>query len=208
MAKLSLSGLFLTGMTTYGPLTLGLAMLLGPLGVPLPTPLITLAAGAFVRQGSFNWISALLLGLSGALVGDGLGYAIGHLAKGWVKCHLSRSEAWQKASDRFSQNGGLAIYLTRFVLTPLAVPTNLIAGGSAFSYWRFLAYDVAGTLSFLLLFGGLGFAFGDQWQIISQALSRYIGWIAGVLVVGIGFYFLLRHLQRNHRPQPGWRPAS
>ena len=91
MATLSLSGTFLTGMTTYGSRTLGLAMLLGPLGMPLPTPLLALAAGAFIRQGYINWISALLLGLSGALIGDSLSYAIGHFAQGWVKRHLGRS---------------------------------------------------------------------------------------------------------------------
>ena len=53
MADLSLTELFLNEMTTYGPLSLGLAMLLGPLGVPVPTPLLALATGALARQGLF-----------------------------------------------------------------------------------------------------------------------------------------------------------
>jgi membrane-associated protein len=49
--ELSLTDFFLTGMITYGPPVLGLALLLGALGVPVPGTLFVLAAGAFVRQG-------------------------------------------------------------------------------------------------------------------------------------------------------------
>ncbi len=50
----------------------------------------------------------------------------------------------------------LAIYATHFLFTPLGMPVNLIAAGSSYPYWRFLVFDVAGTLSWLVLYGGLG----------------------------------------------------
>jgi membrane protein DedA with SNARE-associated domain len=189
-------------LTSYGPLTLGLAMLLGPLGVPLPTPLFALAAGAFVRQGSIHWVPTLFLALFGALAGDSLGYGAGHFARGWVERLFGRSAAWQKARRRFANNGGWAVCITRFLLTPLAAPTNLIAGGSGYGYRRFLVYDVAGTLIFLLLFGGLGYAFGPQWQIVGQSLGQYMGWVLGLAVAAIVLYLLLRRLWLRRRPQP------
>jgi membrane protein DedA with SNARE-associated domain len=203
LAYASLINLLRERLDSYGPLTLGLAMLLGPLGVPLPTPLFALAAGAFVRQGSIHWAPTLLLALFGALVGDSLGYGAGRFARGWVERFFGRSAAWHKARGRFTHNGGWAVYITRFLLTPLAAPTNLIAGGSGYAYRHFLAYDVAGTLTFLLFFGGLGYAFGPQWQIVSQALSQYMGWVLGLIVAAIALYLLLRRLFRKRRPRSG-----
>jgi hypothetical protein len=52
--------LFLNGMTIYGPLVLGLAMLPGAVGVPMPVGALLVAAGAFARQGIMDWQTAFL----------------------------------------------------------------------------------------------------------------------------------------------------
>lgn len=51
MTDLNPAGFFLSGMITCGPPALGLALFLGPLGLPIPTALLVLVAGAFARQG-------------------------------------------------------------------------------------------------------------------------------------------------------------
>jgi membrane-associated protein len=95
MTDLNLTDLFLTGMLTYGPLALGLALLLGAVGIPLPGTLFVLAAGAFVRQGVLDLFTASGLGLLGAVLGDSASYAIGYFAKGWVERRFGQSAAWQ-----------------------------------------------------------------------------------------------------------------
>lgn len=192
MTDLNLTDLFLTGMLTYGPLALGLALLVGALGIPVPGTLFVLAAGAFVRQGVLDLFTAAGLGLLGAVLGDSASYAIGYFAKGWVERRFGQSAAWQKARDTFERRGGLAIYLTRFLLTPLALPTNLIAGGSGYSFGRFLAYDVAGEFTWIALYGGLGYAFGSQWELINQFISDFSGLLVGLVALGAGIYFLIR----------------
>ncbi len=197
MTDLNLIELFLTGMLTYGPLALGLALLLGALGIPVPGTLFVLAAGAFVRQGVLDLFTASGLGLLGAVLGDSASYAIGYFAKGWVERRFGQSAAWQKARDTFERRGGLAIYLTRFLLTPLALPTNLIAGGSGYSFWRFLAYDVAGEFTWIVLYGSLGYAFGSQWELINQFISDFSGLLVGLAALGAGIYFLARRRRRD-----------
>lgn len=197
MTDLNLTDLFLTGMLTYGPLALGLALLVGALGIPVPGTLFVLAAGAFVRQGVLDLFTASSLGLLGAVLGDSASYAIGYFAKGWVERRFGQSAAWQKARDTFERRGGLAIYLTRFLLTPLALPTNLIAGGSGYSFGRFLAYDVAGEFTWIVLYGGLGYAFGSQWELINQFISDFSGLLVGLAALGAGIYFLIRQRRRN-----------
>ncbi len=208
MADFTVTDIFLVGMTTYGPVTLALAMFLGTLGIPAPLPILALAAGAFARYGSINWGMALLLALTGATLGDSLGYVVGRFAGQWSQRRFERSSAWDKALDRFHRNGDLAIFITRFLLTPLAVPTNLIAGISGYPYQRFLVYTVAGTLVFLIFFGGLGYAFSKQWSVVGELVSDYSVWIVGATIVGIVVYLLVRRWYRHKRFRGTGQPAS
>lgn len=208
MADFTLTDIFLVGMTTYGPVTLALAMFLGTLGIPAPLPILALAAGAFARYGSINWGMALLLALTGATLGDSLGYVVGRFAAQWAQRRFGNSADWDKARDRFHRNGDLAIFITRFLLTPLAVPTNLIAGISGYPYQRFFVYTVAGTLVFLVFFGGLGYTFGRQWSVVGELVSDYSVWIVGATIVGIVVYLLIRRWYRHKRFRGTGQPAS
>jgi membrane protein DedA with SNARE-associated domain len=199
MTELNLIDFFLAGMTVHGPLVLGLALLLGALGLPMPIPLLGLAAGAFARQGLIDWRPLSALGLMGAMLGDSVSYAAGRFAGRWVQRRLGGSPAWQKAGDYFQQHGALTIYVTRFLLIPLAVPTNLIAGSSGYDFRRFLAHAVAGDASWIALYCGLGYIFGSRWQVISQLVSPYLGWLGGAVVIGIGVYAISRAAQKLYR---------
>lgn len=193
MTELNLTDLFLTGMITYGPPALGLALLLGAVGAPLPGTLFVIAAGAFVRQGVVDGPTAAGLGMFGVVLGDSTSYAMGRFARGWVQRRFGQSSTWQSARDTFERRGGLAVYLTRFLLTPLAIPTNLIAGGSGYPFWRFLVYDVAGEATWIILYGGLGYLFGSQWELISQFISDFSGLLVGIVALAAGIYFLVRY---------------
>lgn len=199
MADLNLTDLLLNAMTAYGPAVLGSALLLGGVGAPVPGTLLVLAAGALARQGVIEWSVALLVGLLGVVLGDNISYAIGYFAKAWVQRRLrqSGSAAWRRAQDKFERGGALAIYSTRFLLTPLAIPTNLVAGGSGYDFRRFLTFDVAGEVTWLLLYGGLGYVFASQWQLINRYTNNFSGWLVGMVVLGIGIYFLIWRQRRN-----------
>lgn len=193
----NLTELFLTGVITYGAPALGLALMISALGVPLPGTLMVIAAGAFVRQGVIDLPSASLFGFAGAVLGDSLGFGIGRFASGWVGRVFGKRAVWQKALSTFRRRGGAAIYLTRFLLTPLAIPTNLIAGSTAYSFRRFLIYVGAGELTWLALFGTLGYAFGSQWELISEFVSNFSGFLVGLAAIAGGIYFLLRRKRKQ-----------
>ena len=199
MTEQDITNLLIVGLTTHGPATLGIAMLLGTLGMPVPLPILALAAGAFARVGSIKWGLAILAALTGATLGDSLGYVVGHFASDWAERRYGEKRAWQKARDRFHRNGDLAIFITRFLLTPLAVPTNLIAGISNYPFQRFLIYTIAGTSIFIVFFGGLGYAFSRQWQIIGGFITSYFSWIVLVTGVAIMVYLVTRRLVRSRQ---------
>jgi membrane-associated protein len=200
MSEISLTDWLLTGMLNYGAPTFGLALLIGAIGVPLPSTFFVLAAGAFARQGAFEGLTAAMLGFLGAVVGDSLSYGMGRVARGWVQRRFVASAAWRQAQASFERRGGLAIYLTRFLITPLAVPTNLIAGSSGYSYWRFFLYGAVGELTWIGFYGGLGYLFGPQWELLSQLVSDFSGLLVGLIVLGAGLYIWLRRRKATNIP--------
>jgi len=197
MFGLDLGSIFLSAMTTAGPAAFAAALFLGPLGLPIPTGLLVVAAGAFARQGMMPLALVAGLGLAATLLGDAASYLVGRFAGGRAQRLGSgrRAAAWQRAQEQFKQRGGLALYSTRVLLTALDVPTNLIAGGSRYTFRRFLAWDVAGRATWLLIYGGLGYLFSSQWQAVTALLSSYGLWLG----VAAGVVFLLVQLVRRLR---------
>lgn len=188
----NISDLFLSWVLIYGASMLALALFVGALGVPVPGTLFVVAAGAFVRQEVLGISDTLLFGLVGVVIGDVLSYSIGRLARVWLQKRFGQSKTWQQAENTFQERGGVAVYLSRWLLTPIAIPVNWVAGSSGYAVSRFIMYDAAGELTWLLVFGGLGYAFGSQWEVISEFVSDFSGLLAGVAVFGVGVYLLLK----------------
>jgi membrane-associated protein len=192
----AISDFLLTGVITYGAPLFGLALLLGAIGIPFPTSLLVIAAGAFSRQGMMDWLPTASLGLLGAVAGDSLSFALGRWGGSWVSQRFGGSTIWINAQTTFGRSSPMAVFLTRFLLTAIAIPVNLMAGSSC-RYRRFIVYDIAGESVWIIVYGGLGYLFGSQWELISQFLSDFGGLAIGLAFLGGGTYYLLQ--QRNQR---------
>jgi membrane-associated protein len=191
-----MSDFLLTQIINYGAPLFAAFLFLGALGVPVGASVLVIAAGAFSQQGILDWVSTAVLGLIGAVIGDAISFGIGFYAKDWVDHRLGRSPAWRNARKSFDARAGLAIYLTRFLVTALALPTNLIAGGSGIKFRRFMAYDSLGEFTWIILYGGLGYLFGSEWELVSNFISNFGGLILGVVVLGGGVWLGFRR-RRN-----------
>ena len=192
-----LSDTFLTAMLAYGPLALALALLLAALGIPLPATLLLLAAGAFARQGVLDGALAATLGVLASVLGDSGAYCLGRCAGALVLRRMNGSAAWRQAQATFERRGALAILLTRFLLTPLALPTNLIAGSSRYAFRRFLVVDVTGELIWVTLYGGLGYLFADRWEALSDFAGSLTGLLVGLLALAGAGALAYRSWQRR-----------
>jgi membrane-associated protein len=190
-----MSDYLLTLVINYGSPFIALVLFLGALGFPVGASVMVIAAGAFAEQGIIAWHTTVLLGLVGAVLGDMLSFGLGYFNREWVDARFGRSVAWRSARDTFDKRAGLAIYLTRFLITSLAIPINLIAGGSGIRFRRFLTWDIAGELTWLMLYGGLGFWFGSQWEILSNFISNFGGLLLGLTLLGIGVWAGLKRMK-------------
>jgi len=187
-----LTNQLLTAFVSYGPPLLALVLFAGALGLPLPGSVFLIASGAFVQQGVFNPYLAIPLALIGAVAGDLTSYGMGRFAGEFVQRRFGETAAWRSAEATLRQRGGLAVFLTRWLITPLAVPVNLITGGSGYSAWAFLGYDLAGEITWVALYGGLGYFFGGSWEYISQLISDLSGLLVGVAIFAGGLVLVVR----------------
>ena len=190
-----MSDFLLTQIINYGAPLFALLLCLGALGIPVGASVLVIAAGAFSEQGILAWPITALLGLLGSILGDAISFGIGFYAKHWVDDRFGRSRAWRSAQKSFEARAGLAIYLTRFLITALAVPTNLIAGGSGIRFRRFMAYDLLGEFTWIVLYGGLGYLFGSQWELVSDFISNFGGLILGLVILGGGVWLGFRRMR-------------
>ena len=120
-----------------------------------------------MRDGVLDLRTAVAVALLGAVLGDLAGYGLGQWSGSWAArlARGCRGTRWHQAQGLFHRHGALAIWSTRFLLTSLDKPANLIAGGTRYDLRRFVLYGIAGRAAWLALYGGLGYAFGSEWQV-------------------------------------------
>jgi membrane-associated protein len=184
-------------LAAYGAPILIFISYFGSLGIPFPITMVIVAAGALARTGLLDWRLTILACLAGAALADNSEYLLGRLTQPWLRQRFGQKKAWKHAQATINRQGGWAILLTRFWLTPLAPAVNVIAGGR-YRFSQFLVYDIAGQSLWVLLYGGLGYLFAAQWEWVSQVLGAF-SWIS--VVLALGGYCLHLALQRRKTPK-------
>ena len=187
----------LTQIINYGVPILGLIVFIGAMGAPFPGTLIIVAVGAFCRQGFLSWPITCLVAFICVVLGDGLSYSMGYYAGESILRRFSSSPQWNQAEKSFQKWGGMSIFLTRFLITGIAVPVNLLAGTGKFPFKRFLMYALVGEAIWVFGYGGLGYLFGTHWEVVSDFISNFGGLMLGLVVLVAGFLLARRLLRSN-----------
>jgi len=181
-----MSDFLLTQVINYGAPLLGLVLFIGGLGVPLPCTVLVIAAGAFARQGFLPWGSAAIIGIISVVIGDSLSYSLGHYASGYVLDRFSGKQSWMEAEKSFEKWGPLSIFFSRFLVTAIALPVNLLSGTTRYPFRKFFLFDVMGEAVWVFGYGGLGYLFGSQWEVVNEFLSNFGGVVLGVIIFIFG----------------------
>ncbi len=187
-----LSSSLLTMIVTYGAFALGAVVFLAAVGLPLPSTFFVLASGAFIQQGVLDLASTAVVALVCVVLGDTTSYGMGRILRRMVISRVGETAPWRSAETYFQRRGAIAILLTRFLLTPIAVPINLVAGSSEYAAMRFVGFAAAGELIWLVFFGSLGYMFGSQWEYVSDLVSNLSGVIVGIALLAVGVFWLTR----------------
>jgi membrane protein DedA with SNARE-associated domain len=174
-----------------------------PVTLVFPGEWLVLLGGAMAGEGQIAIVPLILIVWACSVAGDSVTFALGrrlgrpflvHRGRklGLTHARLDRLDAW------FDRYGSAGVCLGRLV--PLARPFGpFLAGSSRFPYRRFLAWDVAGTLLFAIVFCGSGYVFYNSYEEVLAALSRGGLALVGVAVLAVGAVVLVRR-RRAGRP--------
>ena len=116
----------------YGLWAIGLLIMLEDFGIPVPGETVLILAAVYAGSGRLNIFLVALLGFAGALLGDNIGFAIGHfggrpLVERYGRYVLITPERLDKATGFFQRHGGKIIIVARFI-EGLRQANGIIAG--------------------------------------------------------------------------------
>jgi membrane-associated protein len=187
----------------YGYVALFLGVLLENAGLPVPGETAVLVAGflASPAGGSrFNILGVILITLVAAILGDNIGFWLGHL---WARPRLQKGQrflfltpkAFQLAESYFQRYGVWTIFFARFI-TGLRVVGALAAGTAGMTWPHFLGANAAGALAWATTMSLLGYFFGHSWELLHKWLTRGGLIILSCVIVLVALPYLLKRLRK------------
>jgi membrane protein DedA with SNARE-associated domain len=180
----------------YGYLIVFFGVMLGTMGIPFPSAAILLAAGVLAQQGHLDLRNAIVFGILGAIIGNQLGYWVGH--KGgrqfvlkWGHYVKLTPERLERVERLFVRHGGKAVFAARF-FSVSRVLEALVAGISRMQWSTFLLYSALGGTVWATAVVLAGYFFGQSWTSAQHWSGRVPLLLALLLGVALGFYFAYR----------------
>ena len=197
----------------FGYLAVGGLVLAEDFGVPVPGGTVLLLGAVYAGAGRLNILLVVLVGFCAAVIGDNIGFAIGHVGG---RKFLDRfghyvfltPERADRLSRFFERRGGSVVMGARFV-EGLRQANGLIAGTTRMRWKRFLVFNAIGAALWVALWSGLGYVSGDHIDTVYRDTARsnlYILAFVGVLLLGYGGHRLAR--RRRGKRRSGGRKAG
>jgi membrane protein DedA with SNARE-associated domain/membrane-associated phospholipid phosphatase len=175
-------------------------------GLVLPGETALLLGGVLAATGRVSLPVLLVVAAMAAVLGDSVGYEVGRHAGGPLRrSRLGRrigEQRWARAERFVLRRGGPAVLLGRWVGVLRALVPAL-AGMTRMPYRRFLAWNLAGGITWATTVVLAGYAAGAAWR----TAAHYLGRASLVLGVVAAFAVLGWWLVRRHRRTAGSMPV-
>ena len=186
----------------FGYLAVVGLVLIEDFGVPVPGETVLILAAVYAGAGRLNIVLVALLGFCGALLGDNVGFAVGHfggrrLAERYGRYVFLTPERLDKATRFFERHGGKIIIVARFI-EGLRQANGIIAGTSGMRWARFLTFNAIGAALWVLVWTSIGYLSGSHIDTIYHDATRYSTYLAiavGALLVA----YITRRVVRVRR---------
>jgi membrane protein DedA with SNARE-associated domain len=199
----------------YGYLAVALFVGVEDFGIPLPGETILIAAALFAGAGRLNVVLVGVIATLAAVVGDNIGFAIGHfggrtLALRFGKYVFLTEERLDQAESFFEHHGGKIIVVARFI-EGLRQANGIVAGISGMHWRRFLAFNALGAALWAGLWVSLGYLAGNHITTIYNQITRYSLYVLialAVLVVALIVRWVWRRRRRRQAQTSGTRPGA
>ncbi|MBI3628158.1 MAG: VTT domain-containing protein [Candidatus Rokubacteria bacterium] len=170
-------------------------------GFFLPGDSLLIVAGLVASGGGLSiWLLMLILSLA-AIVGDSTGYAIGYRA-GPMLFRRERSLLFdprhlQRTRDFYARHGAKTIVIARFVPI-IRTFAPVVAGIGQMEYRRFIFYNVAGGVGWVVSMTMAGYLLGRAIPNIGSYVH-----VVAIVVIALSFIPIVAEVLRARR-----RPSS
>jgi membrane protein DedA with SNARE-associated domain len=180
----------------YGYLLVFFGVMLGTMGIPFPSAAILLAAGVLVQQGHLHLGDAIVFGILGAILGNQIGYLVGHRAGRafvlkWGRYVRLTPERLEQVEGLFARHGGKAVFAARFFSISRLLEA-LVAGMSRMRWGTFVFYSALGGAVWVTAVVLVGYFFGQSWRSAQHWSGRVPLLLILLLGVGLGLYLVYR----------------
>ncbi|MFN4153180.1 MAG: DedA family protein [Paracoccaceae bacterium] len=189
----------LSAVPTYGPWLVAVVTFMSCLAIPVPASMLMLAAGGFAASGDLSVWQVALAALLGALCGDQTGYWISHKGGAPLLDRVAtgaRAQLLTRARAFVAARGTIAVFLSRWLISPLGPYANMIAGATRMRWLPFSIAAIAGELVWVGVYVGAGYTFGDNLEAATEFAGSILGFLAaGAIAAGLGWW--LWHLAKR-----------
>ena len=187
----------------FGVWAIALLIMVEDFGIPVPGETILIAGAVYAGAGRLNIVAVGIAGFIAAIIGDNIGFAIGHfggraLALRWGKYVFLTEERLNKAEAFFDRRGAIVITFARFV-EGLRQANGIIAGITGMHWLRFLIFNAIGAALWVGTWVSLGYLAGDHITTIYHYITLYSYYVLVALVVLVIGYTVWRIRRRRRR---------
>lgn len=177
----------------YGAWLLAVCTFCSCVAVPIPASILMLAAGGFVAAGDLSLPASAGASLAGAVVGDQAGYLVGRMGgSAFMQSIESRAAPLAKATALLARRGGIAVFLSRWLVSALGPYVNLAAGAAHQPWPNFTLWAIAGEVVWVTLYVGLGYLFTGNLEAASSMAIELLGFLAaGTITIGLAAWLIV-----------------
>ena len=180
----------------YGVVAVFLLVMLEDFGLPTPGETALIAASVAAAAGKLNIWAVVIAAVAGAIVGDNIGYAIGHFGgRKLITRFGSRfgltEERYARAEAAFCRRGDFVVVGARFVEL-LRQLNGIIAGTMGMEWGKFVAFNTLGAVLWVGVWSSVGYFAGANRKAIEGWFLRF-SWLALIVLVAAAVvWFVLR----------------
>lgn len=203
----------------YGYWVVLVAVALESMGVPFPGETSLLAGAIYAgTTGRLSIAGVIVAAAAGAIMGDNIGFTVGHFGGYPLLRTLTRKLRIEDKSLHYTQrffarHGNKTVFLGRF-FSLLRTYVAFLAGVNRMPWRSFLVWNALGGIAWAILYGLLGFILGHNLPLLGTVL-RVLG-TGGIvaLVVFVVILVALWILRRRRliasldQPQPPSQASS
>lgn len=184
----------------HGELVLFVVVLAEQAGLPLPSALFLIAAGALVGTGRLEPVRVIGLSFAASLLADLIWFEIGRrygMRVLGLMCRISfEPDSCVRATESMFMRHGLRALLVAKFIPGFGTMAPPLVGVFRLGVVRFLIYDSIGSLLWVVAFVAAGYAFSDQLELVARQAGR-IGMTVGTTVGGVLVLYFVSKVARR-----------